>query len=112
MKNTEFAVGSKIRVIDPNIHEYRLHGRITADVTEGDIDDPIHVAWEVLVHKDNEVQYHVILKDEQITNIQKKFIDIEHIKEENVVLGKDVDGNDIVRRANTSAFEVGDLIVI
>ena len=44
--------------------------------------------------------------------VQKKFIDIDYIREDDLVIGKKEDGTDAVRPKNTGAFEPGDLIQI
>ena len=49
---------------------------------------------------------------EDIEPVQKKFIDIEHIREDDIILGKKADGTDAVRLKNTGAFEPGDIIQI
>ena len=48
----------------------------------------------------------------QLEAVQKKFIDIDYIREEDLVIGKKEDGTDAVRPKNTGAFEPGDLISI
>lgn len=51
-------------------------------------------------------------KTDELETVQKKFIDIEHIREDDIVLGQKEDGTDIVRLKNTGAFEPGDIIQI
>jgi len=48
----------------------------------------------------------------QLQPVQKKFVDIDYIREEDLVIGKKEDGTDAVRPKNTGAFEPGDLISI
>lgn len=48
----------------------------------------------------------------QLQPVQKKFVDIDYIREEDLVVGKKEDGTDAVRPKNTGAFEPGDLIQI
>ena len=47
-----------------------------------------------------------------IEPVQKKFIDIDYIREDDLVIGKKADGTDAVRPKNTEAFEPGDIIQI
>ena len=48
----------------------------------------------------------------QIEPVQKKFIDIDYIREDDLVIGKKEDGTDAIRPKNTGAFEPGDIIQI
>ena len=49
---------------------------------------------------------------DELEPVQKKFIDIDYIRENDLVIGKKEDGTDAVRPKNTGAFEPGDLIQI
>ena len=49
---------------------------------------------------------------DELEPVQKKFIDIDYIREDDIVIGKKEDGTDAVRPKNTGAFEPGDLIQI
>ena len=51
-------------------------------------------------------------KADELEPVQHKFIDIDYIREEDLVIGKKEDGTDAIRPKNTEAFEVGDLIQI
>ena len=48
----------------------------------------------------------------EVEAVQHKFIDIDYIRESDLVIGKKEDGTDAVRPKNTGAFEVGDIISI
>ena len=50
--------------------------------------------------------------EKQLRPVQKKFVDIDYIREEDLVIGKKDDGTDAVRPKNTGCFEPGDLISI
>ena len=50
--------------------------------------------------------------ESQLEPVQHKFIDIDYIREEDLVIGKKDDGTDAIRPKNTGAFEPGDLISI
>lgn len=51
-------------------------------------------------------------KADELEAVQKKFIDIDYIREDDLVIGKKADGTDAVRPKNTGAFEPGDIIQI
>lgn len=48
----------------------------------------------------------------QLEPVQHKFIDIDYIREDDLVIGKKADGSDAVRPKNIGAFEPGDIIQI
>lgn len=48
----------------------------------------------------------------QLAIVQKKFIDIENLREHDEVIGQKEDGTDIIRKSNTGTFDVGDIIQI
>jgi len=48
----------------------------------------------------------------QLEPVQHKFVDIDYVREEDLVIGKKEDGTDAVRPKNTGAFEPGDTIQI
>lgn len=49
---------------------------------------------------------------EQLTPVQKKFIDIENLREHDEVIGQKEDGTDIIRKSNAGEFDVSDIIQI
>jgi hypothetical protein len=49
---------------------------------------------------------------DQLATVQKKFIDIENLREFDEVIGQKEDGTDIIRKSNAGAFDVGDIIQI
>ena len=49
---------------------------------------------------------------DELEPVQKKFIDIDYIREDDLVIGKKDDGTDAIRPKNTGAFEHGDIIQI
>ena len=51
-------------------------------------------------------------KATELEAVQHKFVDIDYIREEDLVIGKKEDGTDAIRPKNTGAFEVGDIIQI
>ena len=69
------------------------------------------ITWYVHVKFDGD-DGNCWFKADELETVQKKFIDIEHIREDDIVLGQKEDGTDIVRSKNTGAFEPGDIIQI
>lgn len=73
--------------------------------------------WEVVAEfkspTDGE-KYTMSFRDwpKQLEPVQHKFVDIDYVREEDLVIGKKEDGTDAVRPKNTGAFEPGDLISI
>ena len=55
---------------------------------------------------------HCWFRADELEPVQKKFIDIDYIREDDLVIGKKEDGSDAVRPKNTGAFEPGDIIQI
>ena len=107
---TDIQVGSKIKVIDKQSPYFRWRGTVSAETlvaerVEGQ-PKPDVSSFLCTLHLDGKHDK-VELKPEQIACIQKKFIDIEHIREEDIYLG-----NGVVRRSNVGAFKVGDQIQI
>lgn len=49
---------------------------------------------------------------EDIEPVQKKFIDIENLREHDEVIGQKEDGTDIIRKSNAGEFDVSDIIQI
>ena len=49
---------------------------------------------------------------DELEPVQKKFIDIDYIREDDLVIGKKDDGTDAIRPQHTGAFEPGDIIQI
>lgn len=49
---------------------------------------------------------------EQLATVQKKFIDIENLREHDEVIGQKEDGTNIIRKSNAGEFDVSDIIQI
>ena len=112
--NTDLQVGSKVKVIDKHSDYYRFRGTVVAEHlvaerTEGQPKpDVAFFICKLHSYLDNSIVVeNVSLKPDQLDSIQKKFIDIEHIRRDDIDLG-----NGVVRKNNVAAFEVGDLIQI
>jgi len=55
---------------------------------------------------------HCWFRADELEAVQHKFIDIDYIREDDLVIGKKEDGTDAIRPKNTGAFEPGDIIQI
>lgn len=67
--------------------------------------------WYAWVHFPD-MSMELWLEAEKLEAVQHKFIDIDYIRETDLVIGKKTDGTDAVRPKNTDAFEPGDIISI
>ena len=122
MKRPTFQEKTEVKVIDNKHHLYSKRGIVTAI---NGFDDNMHIIskpyspenyptkWEVLVmfHDGGWVKEFWDWPN-QLEPVQKKFIDIDYIREDDLVIGKKEDGTDAIRPKNTSAFEPGDIIQI
>lgn len=106
----DIQIGSKIKVVDRGSQYYRWRGVVSAEKC-GAVNVFTGVApvegFVCTLHNGIESGVKVELKLEQIACIQKKFIDIEQLREEDVDLG-----NGVIRHSNVGAFEVDDTIQI
>lgn len=109
----DFQVGSKIKVIDKKSPYYKWRGSITEELTQSSLFMPNQydiIGFICTIHQyclTDTKNIKIEFKPDQIACIQKKFIDIEHIRENDIDLG-----NGIIRKNNISAFEIGDKIQI
>lgn len=122
MKRPTFQEKTEVKVIDSKHHLYSKRGVVTAI---NGFDDNMQIIskpyspenyptkWEVLVmfHDGGWVKEFWDWPN-QLEPVQKKFIDIDYIREDDIVIGKKEDGTDAIRPKNTSAFEPGDIIQI
>ena len=69
------------------------------------------ITWYVHVKFAND-DGHCWFKADELEPVQSKFINIDYIREDDLVIGNKEDGTDVVRPKNTGAFEPGDLIQI
>ena len=90
--------------LDPTLDKERLK-QAYADGLEPKITWHAHVKFA-------DDDGHCWFRADELEPVQKKFIDIEHIREDDIVLGQKEDGTDIVRPKNTGSFEPGDIIQI
>ena len=122
MKRPNFQEKTEVKVIDYSHHLYSKRGVVTAI---NGFDDKMQIIskpyspenyptkWEVLVmfHDGGWVKEFWDWPN-QLEPVQKKFIDIDYIREDDLVIGKKEDGTDAIRPKNTGAFESGDIIQI
>ena len=122
MKRPTFQEKTEVKVIDSKHHLYSKRGVVTAI---NGFDDNMQIVnkpyspenyptkWEVLVmfHDGGWVKEFWDWPN-QLEPVQKKFIDIDYIREDDLVIGKKEDGTDAIRPKNTGAFEPGDIIQI
>ena len=122
MKRPNFQEKTEVKVIDSKHPLYSKRGVVTAINGFDDNMQIIHkpyspenypTKWEVLVmfHDGGWVKEFWDWPN-QLEPMQKKFIDIDYIREDDLVIGKKDDGTDAIRPKNTSAFEPGDIIQI
>ena len=122
MKRPTFQEKTEVKVIDHSHHLYSKRGVVTAI---NGFDDDMRIIrkpyspenyptkWEVLVmfHDGGWIKEFWDWPN-QLEPVQKKFIDIDYIREDDLVIGKKEDGTDAIRPKNTGAFEPGDIIQI
>ena len=122
MKRPTFQEKTEVKVIDSKHHLYSKRGIVTAI---NGFDDNMQIIskpyspenyptkWEVLVmfHDGGWIKEFWDWPN-QLEPVQKKFIDIDYIREDDLVIGKKEDGTDAIRPKNTGAFEPGDIIQI
>lgn len=122
MKRPDFQEKTEVKVIDRGHHLYSKRGVVTAI---NGFDDDMRIVskpyspenyptkWEVLVmfHDGGWVKEFWDWPN-QLEPVQHKFVDIDYVREEDLVIGKKEDGTDAIRPENTGAFEPGDIIQI
>jgi hypothetical protein len=127
MKRPNFNVATEVKVINKQSSFYGKRGRVHKIAVA--VDDLIYdAAVDKTEIKDlyargleSRMQWYVHVKigeriysfaATELEAVQHKFIDIDYIRETDLVIGKKADGTDAVRPRNTMAFEVGDIISI
>lgn len=122
MKRPNFQEKTEVKVIDNKHHLYSKRGVVTAI---NGFDDNMQIICKPYSPENYPTKWEVIVKfhvggwvkefwdwPNQLEPVQKKFIDIDYIREDDLVLGKKEDGTDAIRPKNTGTFEVGDIIQI
>lgn len=127
MKRPNFNVATEVKVINKQSVFYGKRGRVHKITVA--VDDLIYdAAVDKAEIKDlyargleSRMQWYVHVKigeriysfaATELEAVQHKFIDIDYIRETDLVIGKKADGFDAVRPRNTMAFEAGDIISI
>lgn len=129
MRRPDFQENTEVKVISKERIGYGQRGvvvRLGAIVGEGRMLNPVmdkekikqayadglepKIVWEALVKFEDGDECWFGAED--IEPVQHKFVDIDYIREEDLVIGKKEDGTDAVRPKNTGCFEPGDLISI
>lgn len=104
--NTDIQVNSKVKVVDGGSPLYRRRGVVVSEtlVAEREEGKPKPDVASFECDFDGEK---AVLAPSQLECVQKKFVDIEQLREADIDLG-----NGVVRRANCLAFEPGDEIQV
>lgn len=129
MKRPNFNKKTEVKVIDKDYAGYgdrgvvvELRVDIAGKMVNPDIDKDIlkqayldglepQMIWYARVEFDGD-DGNSWFKADELEPVQHKFVDIDYIREEDLVIGKKEDGTDAVRPKNTGAFEPGNLISI
>ena len=122
MKRPTFNEKTEVKVIDKKHHLYSKRGVVTAI---NGFDDNMQIIYKPYSPENYPTKWEVLVKfndggyvkefynwEQELEPVQKKFIDIDYIREDDLVIGKKADGTDAIRPKNTGAFEVGDIIQI
>lgn len=131
MNRPNFAEKSEVKVVNKDCAGYGERGTVVKlSVYIGEDDDPLDPALDKELIKKAyadglepkivwwaQVKFagddgNCWFKADELETVQKKFIDIDYIRETDLVIGKKADGTDAIRSKNTGAFEVGDIIQI
>ncbi len=131
MKRPNFQEKTEVKVINKECQGYGNRGTVAKlSVYIGEDDDPLDpvldkellkkayadglepkmVWWAQVKFTDpDDLSW---FRADELEPVQKKFIDIDYIREDDLVIGKKEDGTDAIRPKNTGAFEPGDTIQI
>ena len=129
MKRPDFQEQTEVKVIGKERVGYGQRGvvvRLGVSIDNGPTLDPAadretvkqayanglepKMTWYALVRfSDGDERW---LDAPDIEPVQHKFVDIDYIREDDLVIGKKEDGTDAVRPKNTGCFEPGDIIQI
>lgn len=129
MKRPNFNKKTEVKVIDKDCAGYgdrgvvvELRVDIAGKTVNPDVDKDIlkqayldglesQMIWYARVEFDGD-DGNSWFKADELEPVQHKFVDIDYIREDDLVIGKKEDGTDAVRPKNTGAFEPGDIISI
>ena len=114
MKRPTFNEKTEVKVIDKESTFYGKRGNVVRivgiDSNGYEVSKPYSpenypLNWIVDVTIDNN-DYSFFNYETQLESVQHKFIDIDYIREEDIVLGQKPDGTPHIRPKNTEAFEL------
>ena len=121
MKRPPFNEKTEVKFINPHSRFYGKRGKV-AEIVGFDKDGNIleqpyskenyPVSWDVHVSVDGAYDVSCLHWEDQLEPVQKKFVDIDYIRETDLVIGKKSNGEDAIRPKNVGAFEPGDIIQI
>ena len=121
MKRPPFNEKTEVKFINPHSRFYGKRGKV-AEIVGFDKDGNIleqpyskenyPVSWDVHVSVDGAYDVSCLHWEDQLEAVQKKFVDIDYIRETDLVIGKKSNGEDAIRPKNVGAFEPGDIIQI
>ena len=121
MKRPPFNEKTEVKFINPHSRFYGKRGKVAEIVgfdKDGNILEPPYskenypVSWDVHVSVDGAYDVSCLHWEDQLEAVQKKFVDIDYIRETDLVIGKKSNGEDAIRPKNVGAFEPGDIIQI
>ena len=122
MERPSFQENTEVKVIDKNSHLYGLRGKVTAI---NGFDDNMQIIYKPYSPENYPTKWEVLVMfhnggwvkefwdwPHQLEPVQKKFIDIDYIREKDIQIGVKEDGTPIIRPSNVGSFESGDIIQI
>lgn len=130
MKRPNFQIKTEVKVVNKECQEYGKRvvvAELKVDIN-GKTIDPIvdkvalkqayedglesQMTWYARVKFYDGDDNNCWFKADELETVQHKFIDIDYVREDDLVIGKKADGTDAIRPKNTAAFEPGDIIQI
>lgn len=138
MKRPSFQVGSKVKVITHDYKDFLHEHGVEHNVMYGWRGEVVNILgfdnnwnyiptpyapenypanWQIDVNFVSPINGDKVIMsfrnwETELETIQKKFIDIENLREYDDVIGQKEDGTDIIRKSNAGTFVVGDNIQI
>ena len=121
MKRPPFNEKTEVKFINPHSRFYGKRGKVAEivgfDKNGNILEQPYSkenypVSWDVHVSVDGAYDVSCMHWEDQLEAVQKKFVDIDYIRETDLVIGKKSNGEDAIRPKNVGAFEPGDIIQI
>lgn len=129
MKRPNFQEKTEVKVVNKDCIDYGQRGTVTelkVDI-DGKTINPVvdkeqlkqayadglepKMTWYARVKFAND-DGNCWFRSDELEAVQHKFIDIDYIREDDLIIGKKADGTDAIRPKNTGAFKPGDIIQI